>query len=247
MSDEQRQPDFSDADLLAYLDGETDETLTRAIEASADVRQRLEELAREDRRLAVGLYRSTCPDAHELGEYELALLPGERAALVAQHVAQCPHCALELQELRAFLREAAADLEYTFLERVRVLVARLVPDLPAAGGGPVPALAGMRGATNGPLFYDAGDVQVSLDVQDDAAGGGRKSVLGLITGVDPAGWQAMLWREDGQEEARDAIRAETVTVDELGNFVFEALHPGSYQLILRGGELEVVIQDLAVT
>ena len=247
MSDEQRQPDFTDADLLAYLDGETDETLMRVIEASPDCRRRLEELAREDRRLAVGLYRSTCPDAHELGEYELALLPGERAARVAQHVAQCPHCTLELQDLRAFLHEAAADLEYTFMERVHVLIARLVPDLPAAGGGPVPALAGMRGATTGPLYYEAGDVQVSLDGQDDTSGGGRMSVRGQITGVDPAGWRAMLWRENGQEETGEAVQAETVNVDELGNFVFEALQTGSYQMILRGGGLEIVIQDLAVT
>jgi len=258
MSDEERTPGLSDADLLAYLDGELEEELAQEIERlvgvrsadirsadirSADIRRRLQTLAQEERRLAAGLYRGNCPDSHELGEYHMQLLAAERARPVAQHVDICPHCAMELDELRATLREMAPDLETSFVERVRVLIARLVPDLPSFGGGPVPALAGIRGDAGGPLLYEAGEVQISLEVQDDAGAAGRKSVLGLVTGGDSEGRQATLWLEDGPL----AELVQTQEVDEMGNFVFEGLLPGRYSLTLRGADDEVVIQDLTVS
>ena len=240
MSDEQRTPHLSDADLLAYLDGKLDEKLARHIKRSTAYRQRLEDLARQERRLRVSLYRGACPDALELGKYQLKLVAPERAAHIAQHINICPHCVLELQDLRSYLGELAPELEFTFLERVRVLIGRLVPELPDLGGGftPAPALAGVRGEAGGPLLYEAGEVQVSLEIQDDAARAGHKSVLGLITGVDAAGWQATLWQ--------DSERVEALVVDDLGNFIFESLPPGAYRLILRGSGVEIVIQDLTV-
>ncbi|HZD10861.1 MAG TPA: hypothetical protein VE553_05905 [Candidatus Binatia bacterium] len=241
MSDEHRTPHVSDADLLAYLDGVLEEELARHIERSPGYRHRLEELARQERRMLAHVYRGTCPDAQELGEYHMDLLAPERAAIVAQHLEICPRCASELNELRAFLDELAPELEYNLLERVRVLIARLVPDFPSVGGAlmPAPALAGMRGEVAGPLLYEADDVQVSVEVQDDGAHAGRKSVLGVVTGGDAAGWQATLWQ--------DMEQVQTQSVDDLGNFVFEALPAGGYRLTLRGDEVEIVIQDLAVT
>lgn len=251
MSNEQRTPEFSDADLLAYLDGELEEGLAREVAQSANAERRLRELAQQEHILAARLYRADCPEAHDLGEYLLQSMAAERAALVAQHVEICPHCAMELNELRDTMRELAGDLETPFIERLRVLVGRLVPDiqLPSFGSGtaPMPALAGMRGEMEGPLLYEAGEVQVSLEVQDDATGAegstGRKSVLGLVTGAEVTGWQATLWLEDGPV----AELVQTLKVDELGNFVFDGLHPGTYALTLRGDEVEVVIQDLAVS
>jgi len=240
MTDDQRTPHLSDAELLAYLDGELDEELARHVERSTVYRERLQALARQERRLAANLYRGTCPDAHELGEFHMELLAPERAALITQHTDICPHCALELRELQTYLDELAPELEYSFLERVRVFIARLIPDVPNLGGAqmPVPVLAGMRGEAGGPLLYEAGEAQVSLEVQDDAARAGHKSVLGLITGVDAAGWQVVLWQDSKQVQALE--------VDDLGNFVFEVLPPGAYRLVLRGNGVEIVIQDLAV-
>lgn len=248
MSDEQRTPNVSDADLLAYLDGEADENVAQKIEASTIYDQRLQELARQERSLVAGLYRSSCPEAHELGEYHMELLPGERAALVAQHLEDCPHCALELRELRAYLGELAPELDFSLLERVRVLVARLVPELQSLSGGlqPAPALAGMRGEENRPYLYEAGEAQISLEVQDDSNNIGRKSVLGLVMGVEASDWQASLWQDNHAEGDTGAAQLQAQSVDELGNFVFQALQPGTYRLVLRGDDVQVIIQDLAV-
>lgn len=254
MSNEQKTPQFSDAELLAYLDGALEEALAQRIEQSGDAQRRLAQLARQQQQLAARLYRANCPDAHTLGEYQMRLLAAEQAAQVAQHIAICPHCALELDELRATLGDLASDLEMSVVERLRVLIARLVPDLPNLGASPagmpgpagMPALAGMRGAMpsqqGGPRLYEAGDIQLSLEVQD-AAEAGRKSVLGLITGAEATGWQVTLWREE--ESVAELVQ--TVAVDELGNFVFDSLAPGAYTLTLRGDDVEVVIQDLAVS
>lgn len=244
MSDAQETPHISDADLLAYLDGDAEEEVVEQIEGSPVYQERLKELKREEQRLRALLFRGTCPEAHELGQFELKMLDAERAALVAQHVDSCPRCTMELAELRGFLRDVAPELEYSLLERVRVLIARLAPDPGRLGGDrqPIPSLAGVRGADDGPLIYETDGVQVSLEVQDDAGGAGRKSVLGLVTGAQATGWQATLWQEDGPL----AELVQTEEIDDLGNFVIEGLLPGSYSLTLRGEEVEVVVQELVV-
>ncbi len=244
MSDAQETPHIGDAELLAYLEGDAEKEVVEQIERSTVYQERLETLKEQERRLRALLYRGTCPDAHELGQFELKMLDAEPAALVAQHVESCPHCALELEELRGFLKDVAPELEYSLLERVRVLIARLAPDPGRMSGDrqPIPSLAGMRGTDDGPLVYESDGVQVSLEVQDDAGGAGRKSMLGLITGAEATGWQATLWQEDGPL----AELVQTQEIDDLGNFVLEGLLPGSYSLTLRGEEIEVVVQELVV-
>lgn len=244
MSNTQETPHIDDADLLAYLDGNAKEEVVERIESSDLYRARLNELKEQEQRLRALLYRGTCPEAHELGKFEMKMLNAERAALVAQHVDTCPRCAMELVSLRDFFRDVAPDLEYSLVERVRVLIARLVSDLDRLGGDrqPAPLLVGVRGEGDGPLIYEVEDVQVSMEVQEDAGSAGRKSVLGLVTGAEAKGWQATLWQESGPL----AELVQTQEIDELGNFVFEGLLPGSYSLTLRGGDVEVVIQELAV-
>lgn len=244
MSDAQGTPHITDAELLAYLDGDAEEEVVEEIEGSTLYRERLDRLKEQEKRLRALLFRGTCPEAHELGQFEMNMLDAERAALVAQHVETCPRCAMELEELRGFLKDVAPDLEYSFLERVRLLIARLAPDLGDLGGGrqPAPLLAGVRGVDNGPLIYEADGVQVSLEVQDDAGGAGRKSVLGLVMGAEATGWQATLWQEEGPL----AELVQTQEIDDLGNFMFESLLPGNYSLTLRSEDVEVVIQELAV-
>lgn len=244
MSDTQETPHINDADLLAYLDGKAKEEVVERIEGSDLYREQLNELKEQEQRLRALLYRGTCPEAHELGQFEMKMLNAERAALVAQHVDTCPRCAMELAVLGDFFKDVAPDLEYSLAERVRVLIARLASDLGRLGGDrqPAPLLAGVRGEGAGPLIYEAEEVQVSMEVQDDAGRAGRKSILGLVTGAEARGWQAMLWQESGPL----AELVQTQEIDELGNFVFEGLRPGNYSLTLRGEDVEVVIQELAV-
>jgi hypothetical protein len=189
------------------------------------------------RQLSEMLYRADCPPAIELGDYRLGLLDLARKAFVRQHVADCPHCSQELALMDSYLTSLAPQLPQAaqspgLLERaagrVKVWVGQLLPS--SATGTPNLALRGEADGTE-PQIYEAGEVQVSIDTQDDPETPDRKLVLGLVMGAETNGWQAHLWREH-QSVA-------TVAIDEFGNFSAAGLQPGRHQLILSGNEAEV--------
>jgi hypothetical protein len=188
------------------------------------------------------MYRIACPTPLELGEYHLGVLAGTRANLVARHLDDCPHCSLEVSQLKTYLGDLSADLEFSLAERIKVLVAKLVPTGgqtdPLAAPAMAPAFAGLRGEEDGPRLYQAGEAQVAIEIQDDAMRRDRKTLLGLITGMDTSELVAHLWLADRH--------VGEVPVDELGNLFIPGLAPGSYELILSGPEVELHIRDLDV-
>jgi hypothetical protein len=239
-------PELNDRELLTYIDGEADQQVVAHLERCPHCREKAHRLTRLQDRLTTRLYRFTCPSPVELGEYHVGLLPRDQAAAVAQHLAECPHCTREVAQLKDYLAELAPALEPSPLERIkeraRVLVARLVNGGLEAGllGQPAlaPAYAGVRGEEREPTLYQADEVQVAIEIQEDAEQPDRKILLGLVIGTEPSGVKAHLW----QAEQHVAV----VSVDELGNFVIPDLAPGSYELILSGPEIEIHIQDLQV-
>jgi hypothetical protein len=194
-------------------------------------------MAKLENQLSKALYRAFCPDTNELGEYQLGMLSAQRANQIQAHLAECPHCRTELAQLKSFLKEVEPDLEPSLAGRVRVWLATLLPS--GTGGGPAPAFAlGLRGDETGPHFYQAGDAQITLEVQEDPNAPGRKILVGLILGEGAASLHAHLWRED------QAIMS--TEVDELGNFTLSGLEPGQYELFLSGPDVEIQIKDLEV-
>jgi anti-sigma factor RsiW len=237
-------PELGESELLAYLDGEADRRVTEHLEGCPYCRERAERLARLQYHLTGRLYRSSCPPPIEIGEYHLGLLPPDRASAVAQHLLDCPHCRRERAQLADFMESLAPDLEFSPAERVKVLVARLVGG-PAEAGAPqppvlVPVPVGLRGEEGGPFLYQAGDVQIAIEIQEDADRPEHRALLGLVTGIDAGGSQVSLWQAD------KLVR--TVEVDEAGNFYVAGLAGGSYELFLTSPELEVEVhvQELPV-
>ena len=239
-------PELNDRDLLAYIDGEAADQVAAHLGRCPHCRERAGRLTVLQNRLTTRLYRITCPSPAELGDYHLDMLPDDQTATVAQHLAECPHCTRELAQLTDFLADLEPALEPGPLtrvrERARVLIARL-----AGGGreaGPLaqpafaPAYAGVRGESEEPYLFQADDVQIAVEVQDDAERPGRKVILGLIMGIEPTGLEVHLW----QSEQRIAV----VPVDELSNFVFSNVAPSNYELILSGPEVEIHMQELQV-
>jgi anti-sigma factor RsiW len=235
-------PKPADDELLAYLDGEADPGVTAHLERCPYCRKRAEGLARQQARLLRQLYRVACPSPHELGEYHIGHLSSTRAAEVAQHLTSCPHCTRELAQLDAFLAEGAPTREPGALDRVaqriRVVVARLISST-AGGPRPAPALAGVRGETQGPLVYQAEGAQLLLEIQADAGHPEQRVILGLVSGLATfEGWVVHLWAADGE--------VASTPLDELGNFVFDGLEPGRYEMILNGPAQEIHVQELQV-
>jgi hypothetical protein len=136
------------------------------------------------------------------------------------------------------LTELAPELEISLAGRVKIWIARLVPDGGwGNGSAPMPAFA-VRGGENGPLIYQAGDAQLTIEVQDDLEKPGHRSILGLVFGADLTDMQAYLWQESKGVAAVD--------VDELGNFIISGLAPGVYELILSGPAVEIHVQELTI-
>ena len=190
------------------------------------------------RRLAATLYRADCPSPQELGDWRLGLVDAARAATFQAHLQICPHCAREVAQLDAYLASLAPELEPRpvarteppqpasgMLDRMRVLVAELV----RGPGGLQTAFGAVRGAEDaGVSIYRAGDVQISLQVEDDPDQPDRKLLTGLVTSAEGQAWRVDAWRAD---EPIASAR-----VDEIGQFVLPSLAPGEYQLIFTSNQ-----------
>ncbi|RMF47532.1 MAG: hypothetical protein D6755_04995 [Anaerolineae bacterium] len=178
------------------------------------------------------LYRYECPDALTLGEYHNKLLPSVEQRRIRKHVEKCPHCQQELQTLQQFLKEAPLPEPPGVVERIaqeiEVFVGRLLPPRPAFQ---------VRGMANSMRYYEVLDLgQITLDVQE--LPGGVRSLVGLMLGIPPSGFEASLWNGD--------VLLQTVPVSALGNFVFENVSSGRYYLLLKNHKCEIHLLDVSV-
>jgi hypothetical protein len=192
-------------------------------------------------KLSAALYRVTCPDAAELGEYRLGMTPSARADVIDQHLRDCPHCNRELAQLDTFMVQVKDDVAFSTAERFKIWIARRVPNVSAGRGSLAPAFS-FRGVDDGEadpdrsMVFEAGDAQLMIEIQDDPGAGGRKTLIGLVIGIDLDDLEAHLWL-DGQ-------RVATAQVDDLGNFALPNLATGNYELIVTGPDVEIHVQEL---
>lgn len=185
-------------------------------------------------KLRTSLYRAFCPDSSQLGEYYLELLPANRRREIRLHLKECPHCTRELAELGSYLEAVRRDLEPGPGEQLRRLAARLTGG--ALGGWAPAAVRGEAGQT---LNFTAEGYQVILDIQPDAAHPDRKTILGLLMGEAPAGFEARLY-------AAETLVAQT-PVDELGNFALNRVQPGGYTLTLSNAQVEIQVEQITLS
>ena len=234
-------PALDTRQLSAYVDGYADQEVIAHLARCPYCREQARQQAAWQDRLTARLYRLTCPTSEELGEYQLDLLNPDRVVIMRQHLRECPHCTREVLQLENYLRDLAPTIEFTPLERVKVLIAKLISggarDNRQPGGLVfAPILAGVRGEVEGPSIFQVDDVQIAIEVQDDAEQAGARIVLGLVTGLDSTGLNVIL-RQADQLVA-------TTSVDRSGNFLIPRLQPGQYQLSLIRPEVEIHVQSL---
>ncbi len=241
-----RTTQLTESELLMALDGEADPEVTMHIADCPDCRFRAGQLQKLQNGLTSRLFRAACPSSMDVGEYQLGLLPAAQALAIEKHLAECAFCSNERAVLAGFLVEAGpttkTDLLAPVKETVRILVARLTTGFSGGLLGQpnlAPAMAGLRGAEDGPLMYEAEEIQVMAEVMDDASHPGRKSILGLLTGIYQAhGFRAYLWQA--------ATHRATVAVNDLGNFTIDNLIPGDYSLVLSGPDMEIHLDYVPV-
>lgn len=227
------QRDITPEAILAFLDGEDLPHVAAYLRSSPEGAMLAAEYATVAGGLTRALYRHDCPPTQQLGDYALGLLPPADRFAVAAHADDCPRCADELAQIRAFLTIEADPPPLTPLDRARRLVATLLaPPLAPAG-------AALRGdAADTALTYQAGEHTITLD-QFATGRRGRRNLVGLLVGpTPPADGAATLTAADG------VILTEPI--DAGGNFAFDDLSAGDYQLEVRLGEECLAIDGLRV-
>jgi hypothetical protein len=228
-------PALDDTQVMRYVDGEADDPIVAHIKECLYCAEKASQWTVLQNRLRKQLYRSTCPTPMELGDYHLGLSPAPQVLVVAQHLRECPLCRREVAELEEFLAEPPSPT--SFLEPAKVIIARLLGEQ-AGEPSSAPSFAGVRGEEEEPFIYQAGDVRIVIEVQDDVEQMGLKTLLGLVTGLETNEFTI-------QVSQGDQVIA-TTSVDEIGNFIISHLTPGHYQLILDGPNMEIRIQSLPV-
>ena len=206
-------PELEDQQLLKYLDDpHADLEIARHIEKCSYCRERAETLAHFQKQLTFRLYRSTCPSAFELGEYHLRMLPANQRLVIAQHIRECPHCALELSRLEGFLSELTP--QPGLLEPIKVLFARLVPSDVA-----------LRGETPAAQVFQVDEIVISLERQRTA--NGEVFIQGLLAADDQDQWTGAT-----VELQQDYLSPLLSSVDDLGGFSFSETPPGPAQVTI---------------
>jgi anti-sigma factor RsiW len=230
-----------DWELMAYADGEDLEHVAEHLKRCAACRARLETYAGLEESLQERLYRHDCPSPDALRDYHWGYLVEEERQRIEGHLRTCPHCEAELAELVQFVgaeREAPSttllDRARAAAERARLAVARLVSPRP----GLVPAL---RGETREVLLFEADDVALSLNLEQETTG--RYTLFGQILSSGPAGTAG------GHVEARfqgeDAPPARAA-IDANGGFALPDLRSGVYQLVAELPDRRVVVPTLTL-
>jgi hypothetical protein len=228
------EQELEDKQLLAYLDREADLEIVQHLEKCEYCMERANALASFHDRLTHKLYRVNCPSPVELGEYHLRTLPSDQMLIVSQHVRECPHCIREVSQLEEYLSELAP--KSTLPTPMEKLIARLVSgqDVKRDSSSPsqTPAFSSLRGEEGEPYIYQADDIQIVIDVLENEERPGRKTLLGLITGLKS--------NELKMEAYREGKLVATTIVNEMGNFIFSHLLPGSYDLLLSDSKNEIL-------
>lgn len=217
-------PELDDVDLLMFLDGEADDEVERHLEVCPHCRQKAEQLAAMENRIATLLYRAACPLPETLRDYHFDLLSRAEAADVRTHLAKCPHCTREMVTLHDYLAVAPRPAEPSTLERVTDRLRVLVAELVQPGASDLTPAFAVRGDEEDTRIYEVEEVRIVLDILDDPVRSDQKTLEGTVIGIEVAGLQAHLWRDD------QLIAA--VPVDDTGSFVMPHVAPGSYELIL---------------
>jgi hypothetical protein len=235
--------EISDEQLLAYGDGEADQTTLGHIRRCPYCAERARAIATDQLALRTLFYRAECPDAHSLGEFHLGLSSTEEQAAIKNHLRTCADCATEIVDLEHFLQAAPSDrVTIPLQHRLKRMVARLTPAYPGLENQqPAPAF---RGAAAAPVdVYLAEDIKVVVGLEADGLRAGRKMLLGFTA------------REGKSLESLSGAnvqlshRGETVAleqVDTLGNFVFSDLTSGEYELLLFTDQEQVVIEAIVI-
>jgi hypothetical protein len=245
----------TDEQLLAFaLDGDTlSETTRNHLEQCQTCQRRLARYEQAYTYLLSHLYRSQCPSGEQLSLYCAGLLPDEDRINIANHVLDCPLCAIEVAETRSFLQEQDIELPVSsFSPRAlarRIFATRVMrPQLQFA-------VRGDESEAAWPRQYKAESVDISLHLSRTSSG--EHMLLGILTSTDlaesvealegiPAELYSAPWPPPENGDKTAATPLLRTQVDDLGNIVFRPVPAGEYVMVIYLPNRELVIEGLTM-
>lgn len=206
-----------------------------------------------ENRLKAILFRSDCPSKMELGEYELGLLGSQQQEELTSHMAVCPHCQVDLVQMRQFMALPVVSIgsvtreveqKSPLLERVKIIFIDLLSP-PAGTLRPASLQPVLRGAENNmhTRVVQTEAYVVSLSALEDKTSIPNQKIIGNIIPLSDddetfQNWTASLWRSG------TLLTSTPVAVD--SHFIFEdiQLMEKPHELILSGPAVEIHLQNL---
>jgi hypothetical protein len=245
-------PALDDLALIAAIDGEAGVDVMDHLRDCQYCAERARGFAELQGLLRKQLFRMFCPSSDELAAFQQGVLEGGQRAAIANHLAECPHCARELKLLERIAREALVgrsppgtnghDSHLSNGGLIAGKLRRVVAELmtPAATR---PLAGALRGLSHTSQYaYHAENLQLTIGVQRMVNHADRRIMLGALEFDDelPAGLGSAI----AHLLHNDRI-IRTAALDELGNFLLDDLAPGTYRLTLRLPDREVIVEALS--
>lgn len=230
-----------DWELEACVNDKATPHVMKHLEHCPACRTRLSEYVQFERRLRQILYRFDCPSPDMLRDYYWGYLPADERRRVEAHLDSCPHCTAELADLAGFVAAERTQPLNTLLNQARQAAAQarlVVAQIVSPGLQPVPAL---RGETREVLFFEAKDVALTVNLEQENAG--AYTLFGQILSPEPivfAGGYARLTDYEGNIAPVQAV------LDANGGFTLPDLRSGIYQLVVSLPDQRIVIPTLAL-
>ncbi|MGH2508509.1 MAG: hypothetical protein ACRDHZ_14085 [Ktedonobacteraceae bacterium] len=195
-------------------------------------------------------YRRLCPSAIRLNYYCLDVVPAEERINIASHLLDCPYCADEIVEIRRV--QAAFEPFPTTSPSLGTVVHRLIATLVIQQAKPI--MRSEAQTTGWPRQYQAGTLDLSLHVSHQSSG--ETMLIGILTSSDPAitgdafeGAEALLYPTPSLPSGNAEKSTEPLLiaqVDEIGNLLLEPIPAGTYTMLIRLPDQEIVIEGLTI-
>jgi hypothetical protein len=235
-----------DEDILKYVLDET--SLSQEARAHIDqcpiCQQRLARYKDINSFLISKLYRHQCPDSLQLSLYCADALSEQERMQVAAHVIYCPLCTQEVADTRRFLTDTdLAAAPSSLQDAVRRIIATFIPTQPAF------VTRTAITTTTWPRQYRAEAFSFLLGLSPDKYD--KHSLVGTLSHVSETisldvaeGKEVQLYRLP-ERDYPDTAFASTL-IDDLGSFILSGIPDGTYRLLVRLPDCELVVDELVI-
>jgi hypothetical protein len=229
------------AQLLMCLDGEADTATVKHLKQCAYCQKRAEELNLLQRKFGRMFYRADCPAPETLGEYHHGQLPIGQESSIRFHLSSCPHCGLELAAIEEWEKEIAGEHQASTASQIVRYLASLVE----GGLAPLQASPGLRGDYHEPgqgsviLIYQTELARIALEVSTSPDSPDHRRLAGTVVGQGLPSLTIYIWQGDN-------LVVSTWVDAERGTFETFPLLPGTYDLSIMGGDIEIRVMKVSM-